>query len=198
MVIQLWRDVNTNFHLVRGTRDVPVIVEDEGELKQLDGELLTKVKGDVDKAKALDKKGWYSSLLERFVRSVKLREGTKWVKKRIYLNEVLFVPDNRDMRVAISHGLRLNFEKHKTLPWWREPAVLGLASVGMIVVLMIVIGYFMVDAWKFNIDRSVAGIEASKQANKYLFDTMVMVGRDPLIVAQGGSVVGNYSEGGGG
>ena len=140
-LIRMFRDVNGNFHQVRTSKIIPVLIERNGELVQLEQEILVNEK---------KRQGWYSAVKNLFIRNAKLADGTK---KLVAMNEVVFEPDNRSTRVFMAQALRRNHEKHQVTPWWQTSTfIAGIYVVGGLFALLVT-GYFVSDMWQANIEQ---------------------------------------------
>lgn len=199
-LIQLWRDVNGNMHPVRWTRFSPALVEDGDTLKQLEQEVLVEAKGDKVKAGEMNKKGWFSLGLNKYIRDVFVRSSKndkKFVTKKIAVEESVFSPDNRDSLIFIANALRRNHERHTKIPWYQQTWFTGLAVIILCMFALIITGYYVQQLWSENLGQ-VASVSAQQvSANKYFRDGMVLAGRNVLVAPQTGNVIGNVSGVGG-
>jgi hypothetical protein len=171
--ILLWRDVDGNIHPVRWTRFVPVFVEKEDELVQLEQEVSVISKHDGVSAEVVKKQGWFSKLLRRPVRQVVLSGGEK---RLVGVSEILFEPDNRSARVFMAQNLRKIHEKHNVLPWYKEPWFIMLVSVSGCILAIIITGYFVSDIWKANIDKVASITPMLKEASDKIGNALHIVG----------------------
>jgi len=133
-------DIYGNLHSIKPrTRFVPILVEEEGELKQLRAEMPEEKQR---------KTGWMSSLANfkgMFVREAKtFDEKGKEKKEMIALKEIVFEPDDSADKAWAYMELVNNFKKHMTNAWeeYKGPIIIGAIAIVAIAALVFT-GYYM-------------------------------------------------------
>lgn len=110
--LQLWLDTSGNFHQIRITKYVPVVIEKPEGFEQLTAK-------------------------------VKLPNGEF---KYMGINEVIFEPDNKSDRAWAWSKLRQINDKHKSLKWWQDRAMIIIMAIAIVSILAIVFtGYYFVE-----------------------------------------------------
>jgi len=176
-IILRWRDVNGNIHPARWSRVSPVFVEDNEELVQLEQEVKTLSIIENRKVEDVKKTGWFSSVLNKFVRQAKVKaKNGEYVSKYVGVNEAVFEPDNRSARVFMAQALRRNHEKHQFLPWYSQPWFLSITTVAACVFALLITGYFISDIWTSNIDKAASVGTAISQASDRLGNALIVAG----------------------
>lgn len=186
-------DVYGNLHQIRPkTRFLPVLIDDDGELKQLRQE-----QPDV----AERKKGWFSKLKNMFVREVTTydQKTGKEKKEVIGIYEVAMEVDNTVDKAWAFQELVNNFNKHITSTWdkYKGPIVIGSIVIFGIIALFLT-GYFTMKISEKTVMQ--CGSDSAKAIGEALAQRLGVVGLGPVnqsepkgVVIAGSPIMGSIT-----